>query len=125
MAGDKVVELTNINSGKTLRIKEDDVVDAQGGHGNLAKLKLIKNADKTYKLQSVHMPSKYIALGENGILRVGEGGKWCDFKMKKNDKGEVAFHSAHTHKYFGFTEKGNFKLFDEVKKACLFKLDKQ
>ena len=125
---DKIVELTNLKTGKTVRIHNSQI-DAKGGHGPYAKLRLIKVSKGIVKFQSVNSPNEYIALGPKGVLKVGPGGKYCEFKMRKQDKQTISLQSAHSEHFLGFNFNGDFRLMskpeDASKKSCMFKIDKQ
>ena len=122
---EKVVELTNLKSGKTLRIHNSQI-DAKGGHGPHAKLKIIKVSKGVIKIQSVNSPNEYIALGPKGGLKVGPGGQYCEFKVKKQDKQTLSLQSAHSEHVLAFDANGEFcgNKPEAAKKGCLFKIDK-
>ena len=109
MAPTKTIRLQNVASGKNLRI-HDSKVDANGGNGPFTKFIMHKTPNKLIKLQSAQNTSEYVALGPNGQVRTGPGGKFCEFQVVKHEKRVVSLKSAHSNHYLGFTKDGNFHL---------------
>lgn len=73
-----------------LRIMGGDKVNFGGNGGKFTVFKVHKMGNgpqggKLVKLESVEFPGKYIAVGQNNVVRVGTGGPWCELQIfRKN-----------------------------------------
>jgi hypothetical protein len=88
--GGSRVRIKSLKSGKYLRIVGGDKVNFGGTGGKFTVFKVHKigngpQGGKLVKLESVEFPGKYVAVGQNNVVRVGTGGPWCELQIfRKN-----------------------------------------
>lgn len=89
------VRLQNRKTDKFLRLRKDDDdkfvlnCNGDGEHKNgLWNVQHKKEHDEgVVKFESVKHDGKFVAVGKNGDVKVGEGGPWCKFQAWKDKDG--------------------------------------
>ena len=78
--------LRQVRTKKYLRIVGGgDVVNIGGTGGKWTVFKIHKLGNGACKLESVEFSGKYIAVGRQNKVRVGQGGKWCRLTLFRKD----------------------------------------
>jgi len=84
-----IIILESLATKKSVRIKEDATIDANGGQGELARFRVLtecgenpssqnKNT-KNFRLQNIANPQHYLRIDGDLQVSVGGGGNWCNF----------------------------------------------
>jgi len=99
-------------SQKNVAVKPDGNVHAHGGNGDHATFTV---ESKRGALQFKNDKGNYLAC-QNGNMKSGGGGKWCDFVVTEHH-GHILIRSSHGDHGVGFEENGDVRESDKVKKG--------
>ena len=108
MPAGATITLTNVVTGKNLRIKKDGSVDALGGNGPWAKFVVDPSPSGYLRLRSVGEPTHYLAL-RGGEASCGRGGPNCQLSVFRSGDGAHCFRHAARDEGVGFHNDGSVK----------------
>jgi hypothetical protein len=98
--------LEGVRSGQNVAVMPDGRVHAHGGRGDHATWTVHGNRGH---IQLKNDSGSFLAIGDNGVLRKGVGGKWCDFIVTEHE-GCVLIRSAqNNNRGVGFDETGEIR----------------
>ena len=99
-------------SHKNVAVKPNGEVNAHGGNGDHATFTV---ESKRGALQFKNDKGNYLAC-QNGTMKSGGGGKWCDFVVREHH-GHVLIRSSHGDHGVGFEENGEVRESPKVKEG--------